>query len=126
MKDTTILLKALADENRLRLLMALRNRELCVCQLVEMLKLSPPSVSKHLAMLKRADLVLSRKEGRWIYYRLPDDEASDKLKRTMTWLQLQLSGNKQVIRDIMSLRKILEEEPEALTRRQAGRQAGNS
>lgn len=120
MKDTTILLKALADENRLRLLMALRNRELCVCQLVEMLKLSPPSVSKHLALLKRADLVLSRKEGRWIYYRLPDDEASEALKRTMTWLQLQLIGNKQVIRDIMALRKILEEEPEALTRRQAG------
>lgn len=65
--------KALADENRIRVLLALREGELCVCQIVELLDLAPSTVSKHMAILKQARLVDSRKEGRWIYYRLPDD-----------------------------------------------------
>ena len=50
-------------------------RELCVCQIVELLGLAPSTVSKHLAILKQARLVDSRKEGRWMFYRLADEDA---------------------------------------------------
>jgi DNA-binding transcriptional ArsR family regulator len=64
--------KALSDANRLRALIALSDNELCVCQITELLQLAPSTVSKHLSILKQADLVEMRKESRWIYYRLSD------------------------------------------------------
>ena len=62
--------KALADENRVRVLLALRKGELCVCQITELFGLAPSTVSKHLSILFQADLVESRKDGLWIYYSL--------------------------------------------------------
>jgi ArsR family transcriptional regulator len=65
-------LKALADETRLRAVLALGGGELCVCQLIALLRLAPSTVSKHLSILKQAGLVTARKEGRWNYYRLAE------------------------------------------------------
>jgi ArsR family transcriptional regulator len=76
MNDVLNVAKALADANRLRALMALGAGELCVCQLIEMLGLAPSTVSKHLSILHQAGLVEVRKEGRWMYYRLPGRGAS--------------------------------------------------
>ncbi len=64
--------KALSDASRVRLLGALREGELCVCQLIALLGLAPSTVSKHLSILQGAGLVASRKSGRWVYYRLPE------------------------------------------------------
>jgi len=50
-------IKALADENRIRLIVTLKGRELCVCQLIELLVLAPSAVSKHLSILKNARLI---------------------------------------------------------------------
>jgi len=61
--------KALADENRIRILLFLDQTELCLCQVIELLKLSPSTVSKHVSVLAHAGLVEVRKEGRWHYYR---------------------------------------------------------
>lgn len=58
--------KALAEENRVRILLALEGRELCVCQIFELLDLAPSTVSKHLSILRQARLVEGRKEGRWM------------------------------------------------------------
>lgn len=66
--------KALADESRIRILGALRRGELCVCQIVELLELAPSTTSKHLSQLKAAGLIASRKSGRWIHYRLANDD----------------------------------------------------
>ena len=57
MRDLMAVTKALADENRVRILMALEPKELCVCQIVELLDLAPSTVSKHMAILKQARLV---------------------------------------------------------------------
>ena len=77
MREFMAAAKALADENRVRVLLFLRDgKELCLCQIVEMLGLAPSTVSKHMAVLYQAGLVESRKEGRWIYYRLPASGAS--------------------------------------------------
>ncbi len=67
--------KALAHPGRLRVLAMLRSGPLCVCQMTAVLKLAPSTVSAHLSELKRADLVVERKVGKWVEYRLADDSA---------------------------------------------------
>ena len=62
--------KAFSDRTRLRILNLLRNGELCVCDIVNVLQASQPLVSRHLAYLRRAGLVLARKDGLWMHYRL--------------------------------------------------------
>ncbi len=64
------LFKALSDETRLRLVVSLAHGEHCVCELTEMLKLSQPKVSRHLAKLKTLGIVQSRRETQFIYYSL--------------------------------------------------------
>lgn len=70
--DSTRLLKAFADPVRLRLLNLLsgEREEVCVCHLHEALELSQPTVSRHLAYLRKHGLVVGRKEGLWVHYRL--------------------------------------------------------
>lgn len=72
MKEFLAVTKALAEEGRVRALMALGGGELCLCQIIELLKLAPSTVSRHMAVLHQAGLVETRKDGRWIYYRLAD------------------------------------------------------
>ena len=66
-------IRALGDENRLRILMALRQRPLCVCEITTLLGLAASTTSKHLFLLRQARLIESLKKGRWVYYRLPAD-----------------------------------------------------
>ena len=78
--------KALSDKTRLRILGLLVDGELCVCRLHESLELPQPAVSRHLASLRRAGLVESRKEGLWVYYRLaePEDAVLGTIVSTVT------------------------------------------
>jgi ArsR family transcriptional regulator, arsenate/arsenite/antimonite-responsive transcriptional repressor len=62
--------RAFSDRTRLRILHLLLPGELCVCHIVDVLELAQPKVSRHLAYLRSAGLVLARKEGLWNYYRL--------------------------------------------------------
>ena len=61
---------ALSDRTRLRLLNLMRENEVCVCFLVEVLQCPQPTISRHLAYLRRAGLVRTRKEGRWMHYQI--------------------------------------------------------
>ena len=65
-----LLFRAFSDRTRLRILYMLRGGELCVCHIVDVLGVPQPKASRHLAYLRRAGLVLARKEGHWSYYRL--------------------------------------------------------
>jgi DNA-binding transcriptional ArsR family regulator len=116
MHEEMALLKALADENRVRLLMALRQGELCVCQLIALLDLAPSTVSKHLSQLKQARLVTTRKAGRWIYYSLPGKQASAGVRRTLNWLERLLGDHRQLAADQERLQTILSRDPEELCR----------
>ena len=62
--------KACADATRLRLLVLLSERELCVCELVDILQMPQGKISRHLAVLRRAGLVADRRDGTWIHYSL--------------------------------------------------------
>lgn len=66
-------LKFLSDRNRLRILTALTRAETCVCDLIDELDLPQPLVSYHLGKLKKAGLVLTRRDAQWIYYSLDPD-----------------------------------------------------
>jgi ArsR family transcriptional regulator len=77
--------KALADETRLRILNLLCRRELCVCQIVEVLGIGQSKASRHLASLRHAGLVNDRREGLWMYYSLtqPNGELH---RQVVEWL----------------------------------------
>ncbi|MGB1416362.1 MAG: ArsR/SmtB family transcription factor [Synechococcus sp.] len=65
-----VLLKALADENRLRIIEALANGEQCVCELTADLGIAQSRLSFHLKVLRQSGVVADRQSGRWVYYRL--------------------------------------------------------
>jgi DNA-binding transcriptional ArsR family regulator len=118
MREFSAITKALADETRVRLLMALANGELCVCQLTELVKLAPSTVSKHMAILRQAGLVESRKDGRWIYYRQPEDRVLPAAGRALSWTRQALADDAQIANDQRTLKTILKTDPEVLCRRQ--------
>ena len=65
------LFKNLSDETRLSLMLLLREKgELCVCELSSTLKESQPKISRHLALLRESGLLIDRRDGKWIHYRL--------------------------------------------------------
>ena len=74
MNDIAIIFKALADETRLRVLKLLARGELCVCEIAAALDLEQPRLSFHLRILKRAGMVVDRRQERWILYSLNDDD----------------------------------------------------
>ena len=85
-----LLFRALADATRLRLLNLIAGREICVCFFVEILGISQPKISRHLAYLRRAGIAAARRQGRWMHYRLviPQDAvASSILQETLKHLR---------------------------------------
>jgi ArsR family transcriptional regulator len=78
-----VLFRALADHTRLRLLNLIADKEICVCYFVDVLRISQPKISRHLAYLRKAGIVESRRQGRWIHYRLvaPQDAAAAAILR---------------------------------------------
>ena len=119
MRDFLLIAKALADQNRLRALCALRRRDLCVCQIVELLGLAPSTVSKHMSVLRQARLVEARKDGRWMHYRLGGDDAPAAVQEALTWARQSLVKSPQVLQDAKRLKEILRMDREELCRRQA-------
>jgi len=98
--------KALSDEMRVRALLALREGELCLCQLIELLDLAPATVSKHMDMLVRAGLVERRKDGRWCYFRLAGRQASSAVQRALKWATDTLAADPLLGRDADALKKL--------------------
>ncbi len=67
------LFKAISEEIRLRIVILLTERELCVCDVMKVLDLPQSSVSRHMAKLKSAKMVIDRRDGKWVHYRLNGD-----------------------------------------------------
>ena len=118
MRELMNITKALADENRVRALLALRKGELCVCQLTELFGLAASTVSKHLSILYQAGLVEARKDGRWMYYRLPGKAAPATVRRAIAWVAQSVNGAPRVAEDAARLKKILAMDPIELCKRQ--------
>ncbi len=118
MQDITDMIKALAEENRLRVIMALRDSDLCACQITELLGLAPSTVSKHMSILRQARLVESWKEGRWVYFRLADGQAAPGVRELLDWAARWLPGTRQIQHDARRLTNVLQTDREELCRKQ--------
>ncbi|HEY2329281.1 MAG TPA: metalloregulator ArsR/SmtB family transcription factor [Verrucomicrobiae bacterium] len=110
--------KALSDPSRVRMLLALRRGELCVCQVTELFGCAPSTVSKHLSILRRAGLILPRKSERWVYYRLPDKAAPAAAREALHWVHKSLGKSGQATGDSRQLQKILKMDAKKISRRQ--------
>ncbi|MEM3342187.1 MAG: metalloregulator ArsR/SmtB family transcription factor [Thermoplasmata archaeon] len=86
--------KAISDKNRLMALLALQNRELCICQLTEILGLAPSTVSRHMSVLKHTGIVNIRRSGKWTYYTL-----SKQIDKRHPRLSLLIEDIFKIIRD---------------------------
>jgi ArsR family transcriptional regulator, arsenate/arsenite/antimonite-responsive transcriptional repressor len=96
-----LIFRALADPTRLRLLNLIGNREICVCYFVEILGVSQPKISRHLAYLRRAGIVTTRRDGKWMHYRLcmPNDEAAAGiLQETLKHLRIKPEMQRDIAR----------------------------
>jgi ArsR family transcriptional regulator, arsenate/arsenite/antimonite-responsive transcriptional repressor len=96
-----VLFRALADPTRLRLLNLIGDWEICVCYFVEILDMSQPKISRHLAYLRRAGIVTARREGKWMHYRLSflgDETAAAILKQTLKHLGVRPEMQRDVAR----------------------------
>jgi ArsR family transcriptional regulator len=100
--DFELFFAALADRTRLRLLNLMRNGEVCVCFFAETLGTNNPKISRHLAYLKRANLVIARRDGKWMHYRInkPTDQSA---ARILDELLASLAKDKEMQRDLRNL-----------------------
>lgn len=83
---------ALADRTRRRILNLIREQEICVCFFTEVLDISQPKISRHLAYLRKAEIVSARRDGKWMYYSIVQPEdfyAAQILQDTLDWLESQ-------------------------------------
>jgi len=115
MREFTAIAQALADRQRVRLLLALQGGERCVCQLTALLGLADSTVSKHLSVLYQAGLVESRKNERWVYYRLPE-RPQPCVRQALKWLKDSLGDSPDARADAARLRQIVRVSPRELCR----------
>ena len=72
-RKTALIYKAFCDENRIRILNLLRGGEKCACKLLEELSISQPTLSHHMKLLCDSGIVVGRKEGKWMHYRISSE-----------------------------------------------------
>ena len=113
--------KALSDPGRVRILLALRRRELCVCQITELFGFAPSTMSKHLSILHHAGLIQSRKAERWVHYRLPGRPVPAAVRKALDWVHQSLGRTTEAKADARHLNKILNMDVKEICRRQCCR-----
>ncbi len=119
MNDFVAITKALSDPHRVRALLALRRGELCVCQIIELLELAPSTISKHMSILKQAGLVHSRKDSRWVYYRLTENKTKEQdICKIINMSIALLEQDEQILVDDTKIAEIISEELDVMCKRQ--------
>jgi len=107
-EDLALLLRALGDDTRLRIFALLTKAELCVCEIEDILDLSQSLVSNHLAVLRRAGLVESRRDAedaRWVFYRASGSAAAALRERLGALLEVQTApGDRRRAEEVCRLR----------------------
>ena len=118
MREFMAITKALSDPGRVRILLALRQGELCVCRITELFGLAPSTMSRHLSILHQGGLIASRKEERWVYYRLPDKTAPVMVRQALDWTMRSLGKSDEAGADAKKLKSILKMDAQEICRRQ--------
>jgi DNA-binding transcriptional ArsR family regulator len=110
MDEVVSITKALSDENRLRILYALCGRSLSVQEIIDLIGLAPSTISKHMAILRDAHLVESRRAGRWLQYSLPRDSRRRVVVEAIAWIESCLDEHPQARADRRRLEHIRQEQ----------------
>lgn len=122
MRKTLKQIKALSDGNRFRVVMALSTHdELCVCQITELLKVSTPTVSRHMSVLQNAGLVENRKDARWVHYRLSEGFPA----ALLDWIKTSALDSQIILQDKQTLEVILDSPVDDLCRTQKERRTAD-
>jgi ArsR family transcriptional regulator len=119
MNDLVALFKALGDETRLRILLLLRVRPLCVCEISETLEIAFSTLSAHLKILKGCGLVTDEKDGRWVIYRL--SEGKPLLHRLLRAVESEITDDPRFLRDRATVSRISREMCSLMMRERGGR-----
>lgn len=106
MKQFIRVMKALSDPNRVRIIKILESKELCVCELQDLIGLAQSTVSKHLKVLEEAGLVDYRKESSWFIYRLTEGEESNYAKVMLENLKGWLDDEPQLQKMVARLSQV--------------------
>jgi ArsR family transcriptional regulator len=109
MKDLLKIFRALSDPTRLRVFLLLMKRDLCVCELTFVLDMSQSRVSHQLKLLRDADVVDDRREGRWVIYSIPAPVKKSLLPLFRRYAGSDLAKSKAVLRDLKRLGLCLRE-----------------
>ena len=103
MRELVKVFKALSDETRIRLLKLLQQRELCVCEIMQVLKMTQSRVSRNLGILKDAGLVTDRRDGLWVHYSLNRKSFNKYVQPILELLEDWIDDNDDVRRDLSEL-----------------------
>jgi len=99
--------RSLGDDTRLRILNLLSNRELCVCQIIEALRITQPNASKHLNRLRYSNIISCRKIAQWCFYSL-NKNFIDGNRQLLDFLQAGWRNGRQYVLDRERLNGILQ------------------
>ncbi|MEW6457398.1 MAG: metalloregulator ArsR/SmtB family transcription factor [Acidobacteriota bacterium] len=106
MKEIVDALKALADEQRLRIINVLMDNELCVCEIRGSLRISQPLISHHLSILRNAGVLSTKKRGQWVYY-FVDKKNIKKIQKLILLSLKEMKNQKPFSDDEERLKKCL-------------------
>ena len=106
LKKITKILKALADESRIRIVALLKERNgLCVCEITDIIGLSQPTISSHLKKLQDAEIITYSKDGLWVNYSL-DENMDKEVEQLLGALVHMLSEDERIKSDVLKSYKI--------------------
>ncbi|MDD4556777.1 MAG: metalloregulator ArsR/SmtB family transcription factor [Alphaproteobacteria bacterium] len=103
------MMKAVSDKNRVRIVAALQNSSMCVCQLTSLLKLAPSTTSKHISILQQAKLIESTRKGKWVFYTIIEEKKNPLVKEVLTLINKGTNGFEEIKADKKRLHEILNE-----------------
>ncbi len=103
--DKTKIFKALSDPNRLRILKMLQTKELCVCEITEVLQLATSTVSKHLSILRSAGFIAVEKDGKWVNYSINQNPGDQRILKLLASLDFWIADDNLIIEDKKRIQK---------------------
>lgn len=106
MKEITNIFYCLSDKNRIRILMMLSRKSLCVCEITEILELSASTVSNHLSILKAAGFINDSKDGKWVNYSINNEIKDPKIQQIFLMLPMWLNSDEIINADIAKINEV--------------------
>ena len=106
MEDLIIVMKSLSDKNRIRILKMLERKSLCVCEITAILDLAISTTSKHLSILKEANLIFEHKEGKYVNYHLNSATQSKYVKEMLPRIKTWLNHDETIRKDLQMVDRV--------------------